>query len=193
MLYQAQTVLEIAASTDLETTISLVCFSKYTTLEMTFEIPTTMLAWRKHKGDDKPVWEEVSVPKPSKSQILVRLLASGGDLIKISYIVGLCSPSVTVCRSDISLLRYDNQPSWFQDRYTLVSLVLTPDCHLMAGINQCLRATKDADVSCNLVQVSKLGLCKLWVANCNSRTDLFLDSVKTGRHCCVACCSWLQR
>lgn len=27
MLYQAQTVLEIAASTDLETTVSLVCFS----------------------------------------------------------------------------------------------------------------------------------------------------------------------
>lgn len=42
------------------------------------EIPTTMFAWRKHKGNDKPVWEEIPVPKPSETQVLVKLLAAGG-------------------------------------------------------------------------------------------------------------------
>lgn len=28
---------------------------------------------------------------------------------------------IKVCRSDISLLRYDTQPSWFQNAFTLVS------------------------------------------------------------------------
>ncbi|KAK4925501.1 hypothetical protein LTR49_007568 [Elasticomyces elasticus] len=77
------------------------CILALRSVEMAPEIPTIMLAWRKHKGNVKPVWEEVPVPKPSETQILVKLLASG------------------VCRSDISLLRYDTQPSWFQDRYIL--------------------------------------------------------------------------
>jgi propanol-preferring alcohol dehydrogenase len=60
--------------------------------------PETMFAWRKHKGNPKPVctldiaqlafdameltlpqvWEEVPVPKPSPTGVLVKMLASGG-------------------------------------------------------------------------------------------------------------------
>jgi propanol-preferring alcohol dehydrogenase len=46
---------------------------------MTTDIPTTMMAWRKHRGNVNPVWEEVPVPKPFTSQVLVKLIASGGD------------------------------------------------------------------------------------------------------------------
>jgi hypothetical protein len=42
--------------------------------------PETMFAWRKHRGNPEPVWEEVPVPKPGPTGVLVKILASGGSL-----------------------------------------------------------------------------------------------------------------
>ncbi|KAH7146138.1 chaperonin 10-like protein [Dactylonectria macrodidyma] len=64
-------------------------------------VPETMLAWRKHRGNPKPIFEEVPVPKVSPTEILCKMLASG------------------VCRSDHSLLTIDKQASWFQEKYIL--------------------------------------------------------------------------
>ncbi|KAF6800220.1 hypothetical protein CSOJ01_12287 [Colletotrichum sojae] len=64
-------------------------------------IPKTMFAWRKHRGNPIPVWEEVPVPEPPPTGVLCQMLASG------------------VCRSDHSLLTIEKQPSWFQDKFTL--------------------------------------------------------------------------
>ncbi|OSS52223.1 hypothetical protein B5807_01891 [Epicoccum nigrum] len=49
----------------------------------------------------EPVWEEVTVPKPHPTGLLVKLIAAG------------------VCRSDHNLLTNDDQPAWFQDQFTL--------------------------------------------------------------------------
>ncbi|KAK5655054.1 hypothetical protein OQA88_5953 [Cercophora sp. LCS_1] len=68
---------------------------------MSSEVPKTMFAWRKHKGNPEPVWEEVPVPRPSPTGVLVKVLASG------------------VCRSDHSLLTIEKQAGWFQEKYTL--------------------------------------------------------------------------
>ncbi|KAK4120123.1 N-benzyl-3-pyrrolidinol dehydrogenase [Parathielavia appendiculata] len=65
------------------------------------ELPKTMWAWRKHKGNPEPVWEEVAVPEVPPNGILCKVLASG------------------VCRSDHSLLTIEKQAAWFQDKYTL--------------------------------------------------------------------------
>ncbi|KAG7061977.1 4-coumarate-CoA ligase [Colletotrichum scovillei] len=65
------------------------------------QIPATMFAWRKHKGNPNPVWEEVPVPMPSPTGVLCKMLASG------------------VCRSDHSLLTIEKQPGWFQDKFIL--------------------------------------------------------------------------
>ncbi|KAL0780333.1 hypothetical protein CaCOL14_001668 [Colletotrichum acutatum] len=65
------------------------------------QIPETMFAWRKHKGNPNPVWEEVPVPLPSPTGVLCKMLASG------------------VCRSDHSLLTIEKQPGWFQDKFIL--------------------------------------------------------------------------
>ncbi|KAK0371273.1 AMP-binding enzyme [Colletotrichum limetticola] len=65
------------------------------------QIPETMFAWRKHKGNPNPVWEEVPVPMPSPKGVLCKMLASG------------------VCRSDHSLLTIEKQPGWFQDKFIL--------------------------------------------------------------------------
>ncbi|KAL3463558.1 chaperonin 10-like protein [Aspergillus heterothallicus] len=63
-------------------------------------IPTTMHAWRKHKGNPVPVWEEVPVPSAPPTGLLVKLLASG------------------VCHSDQALLDVEDRPQ-FNDIYTL--------------------------------------------------------------------------
>ncbi|KAG7284417.1 hypothetical protein NEMBOFW57_010790 [Staphylotrichum longicolle] len=63
--------------------------------------PETMFAWRKHRGNPEPIWEEVPVPKPTPTGVLVKILASG------------------VCRSDRSLLSREKQAGWFQDKWTL--------------------------------------------------------------------------
>ncbi|KAF1356073.1 GroES-like protein [Lizonia empirigonia] len=64
-------------------------------------IPKTMWAWRKHRGNMNPVWEEVPVPTPHSTGLLVKLIAAG------------------VCRSDHNLLTNEDQPAWFQDEFTL--------------------------------------------------------------------------
>ncbi|KAK4447418.1 chaperonin 10-like protein, partial [Podospora aff. communis PSN243] len=63
--------------------------------------PETMFAWRKHRGNPEPVWEEVPVPKPGPTGVLVKILASG------------------VCRSDHNLLNNEKQAKWFTDKWTL--------------------------------------------------------------------------
>ncbi|CAK7203312.1 hypothetical protein SEUCBS139899_006043 [Sporothrix eucalyptigena] len=65
------------------------------------DIPATMFAWRKHKGNPEPVWEEIPVPEPGPTDVLVKMLASG------------------VCRSDHSLLTLEKQADWFQQKWTL--------------------------------------------------------------------------
>ncbi|KAG5655253.1 hypothetical protein KAF25_010405 [Fusarium avenaceum] len=65
------------------------------------KIPTTMWAWRKHRGNPKPSYEKVPVPALPSNGILCKILASG------------------VCRSDHSLLTIDKQASWFQEKYIL--------------------------------------------------------------------------
>ncbi|RMZ42946.1 alcohol dehydrogenase [Aspergillus flavus] len=63
-------------------------------------IPATMHAWRKHKGNPVPVWEEVPVPSVPPTGLLVKLLASG------------------VCHSDQALLDVEDRPH-FNDVYIL--------------------------------------------------------------------------
>ncbi|KAF2649791.1 N-benzyl-3-pyrrolidinol dehydrogenase [Lophiostoma macrostomum CBS 122681] len=64
-------------------------------------IPRTMFAWRKHRGNMKPIWEQVSVSQAPPTGFLVKMLAAG------------------VCRSDHNLTTNEDQPAWFQDRFTL--------------------------------------------------------------------------
>ncbi|CAO2657464.1 Nn.00g035900.m01.CDS01 [Neocucurbitaria sp. VM-36] len=64
-------------------------------------IPSTMYAWRKHRGNMEAVWEEVPVPSTPSTGFLVKILASG------------------VCRSDHNLLTNEKQPAWFQSAFTL--------------------------------------------------------------------------
>ncbi|KAG8162757.1 hypothetical protein KVR01_007235 [Diaporthe batatas] len=68
---------------------------------MSSTIPDSMYAWRKHRGNPEPVWEQVAVPKPSANEVLVKLIASG------------------VCRSDLSLLQIEKQAGWFREKYIL--------------------------------------------------------------------------
>ncbi|OAL45150.1 N-benzyl-3-pyrrolidinol dehydrogenase [Pyrenochaeta sp. DS3sAY3a] len=65
------------------------------------KIPETMWAWRKHRGNMKPVWEQVPVPKVHPTGCLIKVIAAG------------------VCRSDHNLLTNENQPSWFKEDFTL--------------------------------------------------------------------------
>ncbi|KAK0624237.1 N-benzyl-3-pyrrolidinol dehydrogenase [Immersiella caudata] len=64
-------------------------------------LPETMFAWRKHRGNPEPIWEEVPVPKPGPTGVLIKILASG------------------VCRSDHNLLTNEKQAKWFQDKWIL--------------------------------------------------------------------------
>lgn len=41
-------------------------------------LPSKMHAWTKHKGSATPTWEQVPIPRPVGSQILVKMIASGG-------------------------------------------------------------------------------------------------------------------
>ncbi|KAJ5952828.1 uncharacterized protein N7479_011241 [Penicillium vulpinum] len=59
-----------------------------------------MHAWRKHKGNPKPVWEELPMPLTPTTGFLVKLLASG------------------VCHSDQPLLDIEDRPQ-FNEKYTL--------------------------------------------------------------------------
>ncbi|KAK5400867.1 hypothetical protein LTR06_011178 [Exophiala xenobiotica] len=68
---------------------------------MAAQLPKTMFAWRKHKGNPEPVWEEVPVPTVRPRGVLIKLLASG------------------VCHSDHSLLTNENQRPWLEQKYTL--------------------------------------------------------------------------
>lgn len=45
---------------------------------MANDASTTMFAWRKHKGSPEPYWEEIPVPKPTGTEVLVKMVASGG-------------------------------------------------------------------------------------------------------------------
>ncbi|KAH8695734.1 N-benzyl-3-pyrrolidinol dehydrogenase [Phaeosphaeriaceae sp. PMI808] len=64
-------------------------------------VPNTMWAWRKHRGNIEPVWEEIPTPRPHATGLLIKLIAAG------------------VCRSDHNLLTNENQPPWFQEKFTL--------------------------------------------------------------------------
>ena len=44
----------------------------------TEQIPQTMFAWRKHRGNPEPVWEEVPVPEVTPTGVLCQMIASGG-------------------------------------------------------------------------------------------------------------------
>ncbi|KAJ5783078.1 hypothetical protein N7457_004852 [Penicillium paradoxum] len=59
-----------------------------------------MHAWRKHKGNKNPVWEELPVPSTPATGLLVKLLASG------------------VCHSDQPLLDVEDRPQ-FNEKYIL--------------------------------------------------------------------------
>ncbi|CEJ58117.1 hypothetical protein PMG11_06787 [Penicillium brasilianum] len=59
-----------------------------------------MHAWRKHKGNKEPVWEEVHIPLTPSDGLLVKLLASG------------------VCHSDRALLEVEDRPH-FNEKYIL--------------------------------------------------------------------------
>ncbi|KAJ5371295.1 uncharacterized protein N7496_007387 [Penicillium cataractarum] len=65
-----------------------------------FDRQPTMRAWRKHKGNKEPVWEEVSIPLTPSDGLLVKLLASG------------------VCHSDRPLLEVEDRPN-FNEKYIL--------------------------------------------------------------------------
>lgn len=65
-----------------------------------FNISTTMHAWRKHKGDSSPRWEQVPVPKAPATGFLVKLLAAG------------------VCHSDYAILNVEDRPQ-FQEIFIL--------------------------------------------------------------------------
>ncbi|KXT02299.1 hypothetical protein AC578_198 [Pseudocercospora eumusae] len=69
---------------------------------MTSALPATMHAWRKHRGIDEPIWEEVPVPSVPATGFLCKMLAAG------------------VCHSDEAIL-VDRSPRrpWFQDKFTL--------------------------------------------------------------------------
>ncbi|CRL28159.1 Alcohol dehydrogenase superfamily, zinc-containing [Penicillium camemberti] len=63
-------------------------------------LPSTMHAWRKHKGNPNPIWEELPLPSTPATGFLVKLLASG------------------VCHSDQPLLDIEDRPQ-FDEKYTL--------------------------------------------------------------------------
>ncbi|KAK5173756.1 uncharacterized protein LTR77_002437 [Saxophila tyrrhenica] len=93
---------------------------------MANDTPSTMFAWRKHKGVPEPIWEEIPVPQPSRTEVLVKMLASG------------------VCRSDISLLANDKQSSWFREEYTLGHEVCGQITQLGEGVGETM--LKEGDI-----------------------------------------------
>ncbi|KAL6246281.1 hypothetical protein RBB50_006517 [Rhinocladiella similis] len=127
---------------------------------MASAIPQTMHAWRKHRGNDDPVWEEVPVPSTPTTGFLCKMLASG------------------VCHSDHHLLINDNQRPWFQEKYTLghegcgeivsigkeakgkgfdigdkIALLAVPGC----GKDSCLECSRDLAQLCQAAHHSGIG------------------------------------
>ncbi|KXT15294.1 hypothetical protein AC579_2800 [Pseudocercospora musae] len=72
-------------------------------------LPATMHAWRKHRGIDEAIWEEVPVPSVPATGFLCKMLAAG------------------VCHSDEAMI-VDRSPRrpWFQETFTLVLSSSTP-------------------------------------------------------------------
>lgn len=60
---------------------------------MASQIPSTMFAWRKHRGSRFPVWEEVPVPNASGTDILVKMIASGGAVPLLSTVCDVVNNS----------------------------------------------------------------------------------------------------
>ncbi|KAF7197517.1 alcohol dehydrogenase [Pseudocercospora fuligena] len=69
---------------------------------MASALPTTVHAWRKHRGIDEAIWEEVPVPSVPPTGFLCKMLAAG------------------VCHSDEAMI-VDRSPRrpWFQEKFTL--------------------------------------------------------------------------
>ena len=63
------------------------------------QIPKSMHAWRKHKGNSEAVYEEVAVPSTPSDGFLVKILAAG------------------VCHSDVGIVERDN-PN-FQEKFVI--------------------------------------------------------------------------
>ncbi|KAJ5825866.1 Short-chain dehydrogenase/reductase SDR [Penicillium riverlandense] len=88
-------------------------------------IPSSMYAWRKHKGNPEPVWEEVPVPSTPARGFLIKMIASGGEYLTVGFGPEMtvseneANRCVSVCHSDHSLLTNEKQRPWFQDKYTL--------------------------------------------------------------------------
>ncbi|RDL29809.1 alcohol dehydrogenase [Venustampulla echinocandica] len=56
-------------------------------------IPSTMFAWRKYKGNQEPVYEEIPVPPTPATGFLVKILAAGGKVyIDSPHIIPALSP-----------------------------------------------------------------------------------------------------
>ena len=68
---------------------------------MATPIPENMHAWRKHRGNPEPVWEELPVPQTPVDGLLVKVLAAG------------------VCHSDYSLVKNDGAAPRFHEQYIL--------------------------------------------------------------------------
>jgi alcohol dehydrogenase, propanol-preferring len=122
-------------------------------------IPPTMQAWRKHKGDKVPRWEQIPVPPAPTSGFLVKLLACG------------------VCHSDYAMLHVEDRPR-FRDVFTLghegcgeimqigsgitdkqytigtkVALLAVPGC----GENDCANCSRDMPQLCERGQHHGIG------------------------------------
>ncbi|KAF2151568.1 GroES-like protein [Myriangium duriaei CBS 260.36] len=119
-------------------------------------LPTSMYAWRKHRGNPEPVWEEVPIPAPGPTEILVKMLASG------------------VCRSDHSLLTIEKQASWFQNEYTLGH----EGCGQVVEIGNA--------VSASVLQVGDIvalhAVCGCGSSNCSECTRDLSQICEKGRH-----------
>ncbi|KAK5049527.1 hypothetical protein LTR84_004456 [Exophiala bonariae] len=94
---------------------------------MPLTIPSSMYAWRKHRGNADPVWEEVPVPSTPPTGFLCKMIASGGRFSELPFRPILHPEDekanilnvLLVCHSDHSLLTNDKQRPWFQEKYTL--------------------------------------------------------------------------
>ncbi|CAG7967667.1 unnamed protein product [Penicillium nalgiovense] len=121
------------------------------TVSASISIPSSMYAWRKHKGNPEP---KVPVPATPKGGFLVKLLASGGECSTV-VVVGLRhKPSendanicLLVCHSDHSLLTNEKQRPWFQEKYTLgdrIATIAVPGC----GSDNCAECSRDLAQLC---------------------------------------------
>ncbi|KAJ5195900.1 hypothetical protein N7449_006379 [Penicillium cf. viridicatum] len=82
-------------------------------------LPPTMHAWRKHKGNRNPVWEELPLPLTPATGFLVKLLASGGTIqFTSSSEFKIFFSNISLCHSDQPLLDIEDRPQ-FNEKYTL--------------------------------------------------------------------------